>query len=559
MTSHSRPANRPSALLVRPVPISRSDDRESLSSWMFRLASANGFENYSQLLSNERIKVPHLATIDIEPSRWDLMAALHRLSLHPKEHLESHTLEADLSTLSAFSPIGNTRWVLTACTSKTVKGPRFMLCPACLATDEIPYWRAHWRLSVSTICNKHKTLLLDVCPWCHEPFTINGSRKAALTQCASCQSCLLGITPKARKVKRGAWLRGGPSNNIATDFPIPLSHSHLWWDGVRVLLAVFSRPKISKKLQCLDLPRPTKLFLQQLADGVRLDFDNQSVGARDELLNLVDWITQNWPSRFVSQMDSARISWTDFSACEVQMPYWLAKVCQTDLDRSRYQVTAGEVRAAAAFIHKQGRCASKIAVKRLLGVTEGRTLDIAYPPRKRGLSQAELLRVFQLIDSELHSAPTGREVQAVLLRDACCIAVATWNKVPFAKATKYELCEGHRLQVLWRDLADTTTEPGLLASLSLKWMELYLGGSRARFERFALPQTALFISRFGVPTKSSGLAGRFSKLLRRCNIPDWERGAHLLSGHSVDLTPQSESLSWNDAHQLQVDLHNLGN
>ncbi len=530
MTFPSRPIRQSSALLVRPSPISNAGDRESLSSWMFRLALANGFEHYSQLLSNEQIKVPRLAAVDIEPTRWDLIAILHRLSLQPEEHLERHTLEADLSALSARSPTQNNRWVLTACASKVVKGPRYMLCPECLAADETPHWRAHWRLSVSTVCSRHERLLLDACPWCHEPFSVNGGRTAALTECASCRACLLGAALPAAKMKEGAWLRGNFSTNVAADFPVPLSHSHLWWDGIRVLLTIFSRPKLSKKLHCLELPRPTKTVLRQLAEGTRLDFDRQPVCVRNELLNLVDWVTQDWPSRFIGAMNSAHISWTDFSSCELEMPYWLAKICQADLDRSRYQVTAGEVKAAAAFINKDGRSASKIAVKRLLGVTEGRTLDIAYPIKKRGLTDTELLRVFQLLDSQLSSAPTGREVQTALLRDACCIAVAAWEKVSFVTATAYELCEGRRLQTLWLDFADPKTERGLLASFSSKWMGLYLGGSRERFERFGLPQTALFISRFGIPTKGFGLAARFSDLLRRCNIPDWERGVHLLSG-----------------------------
>lgn len=535
MTLLPRAFHQPSALLVRPSPISKAEDQESLSSWLFRLALANGFDNYSQLLSNERIKVPRLGSIDIEPWRWDLIGVLHRLSLYPKEQLELHTLDADLPALSVCNPAENSRWVLTACTSGPGKGPRYVLCPACLSTDEIPYWRMHWRLSVSTVCSKHKTLLLDACPRCHEPFTINGGRGTSLTECASCRASLLGVPLQTARMKDGAWLRDSFSNKVAADFPIPLSHSHLWWDGVRVLLAVFSRPKISKKLRQLELPRTIKPVLKQLGDGKRLDFDNQAVSVRNELLHLVDWMTQDWPSRFVSSMNSAHISWADFATCEVEMPYWLARVCRTDLDKSRYQVTAEEVRSAAAFINKQGRNASKIAVKRMLGITESRRVDIAYPMKKRGLTHAELLRVFQLIDADLSSAPTGREVQATLLRDACCIAVAAWNRVSFVAATGYELPEGHRLQSLWRDLADTKTERGLLASLSLKWMELYLGGTRERFERFGLPQTALFISRFGVPTKGFGLAARFSDLLRRCNVSDWERGAHLLSGHSPHL------------------------
>ncbi|WP_369124446.1 TniQ family protein, partial [Undibacterium sp. CCC2.1] len=39
-------------------------------------------------------------------------------------------------------------------------------CPTCLAEDSVPYFRRRWRVAFYTVCNEHKTMLLDRCPKC---------------------------------------------------------------------------------------------------------------------------------------------------------------------------------------------------------------------------------------------------------------------------------------------------------------------------------------------------------------------------------------------------------
>ncbi len=524
-------------LLTRPQPLIVQGEAEALSSWIYRLAVANGFETYGQLFANARVKISCRASLDSLSERLGVLRSLRELSLYPEERLEQHTLQEDLQALSGDGSVTNGRWVLTANAGLVDRGGgRYAVCVDCLESDRTPYWRRSWRLSTTTICHRHGKMLVEACPSCGAPFMLWGRRSAPLDQCGLCWQRLQPTSPLPGSIETQSWRWSAPSAAIASQFPVALGYSHLWWDGIRVLLNVFSRPKLAKKLQCLPCSRLITSTLEDLAGQPRADFDRQPVAVRHELLNLCQWLVADWPSRFVRSMNEAGITWTEFSTCEIEMPYWLWSVCKVELDRRRYQVTEGEVKAAAALIARNGGAASKIAVKRMLGVTEGQALDISHPMKRQALADSELVRIFQVLDQDLIEAPSSRDMQATLLRDACCFAVSAWLSISFKKASALALSDGQEMVETWLEAAAEDSEKGVLAKLSLKWMELYLGGTRAKFERLNPPQTALFISRFGLPTNGFALAARFASLLRRCEIDGWERGARLLVGRQQTRT-----------------------
>lgn len=52
--------------------------------------------------------------------------------------------------------------------------PMHRYCPDCLEEDRRPYVRGAWRLCYWTVCERHRSLLLDRCPACH--FNIDFSK-----------------------------------------------------------------------------------------------------------------------------------------------------------------------------------------------------------------------------------------------------------------------------------------------------------------------------------------------------------------------------------------------
>lgn len=325
-----------------------------------------------------------------------------------------------------------------------------------------------------------------------------------------------------------AWRGTLPSLVNPSDLPVRISHSHLWWEGVRCLLSVLTRAKIRKRLLRLDLPHQIKETLAGLLESRSIDFDKQQVGARHQLLNLVQEVTHEWPGTFVRLMSEASITAADFASCEIHIPFWLDQVVDRSLNRKRYCVSEAEVRCASALLSARGAAVSKIAVKRLLGVKEGVAIDQVLPGRRRLLTSQELLRITQQLDADIWKTATARDEQACALRDAVCIAAATCLKIPFAKASLLELREIGTLIEAWNATTSEDTDHRVMAGYFSRWATLYLTGTRRVFVGRGEEHGALFVSRFGKPTMGFGLAARYADLLRRCAIAEWQLGCKLL-------------------------------
>lgn len=523
------PSNR-SALLVRSRPLGHGAEEESMTSWLLRLASGNGFRSYGELLAYERQKLSGMAALDVNPQRWDLPRCMLEISLLPESLIAQHSLDQELASLTSSASNGSCRWILTSLSvTQRDRTSRHAYCAQCLSEDPVPYWRRQWRLSTTTVCPRHGVLLVDVCPQCGTAMCISPSRDLALDRCHGCLFHLRQARTATPVDQACTWRTRSPSELTPSDLPVTLSFSHLWWDGVRVLLSVFTQKRVRLKLSNLTLPGTLIADLAALAPDRRPGFDGLPVKTRHELLYLVQLVTQDWPRSFVEYMSEAGVTAADFLLSEISMPYWLEKVVKVDLNRKRYRLTVAEVRSAEALLRSRSAAVSKISVKRLLGVREGVAIDELRPKQSRVLSDDELLRIAAQLDQDLRVAPRGRDVQASLLRDAACIAAAAWLHLPFRKASCLDLEIGHALLTAWTTTA--TADGGAhssLASIFAGWMDLYLRGTRPRFEHFGQPCQALFLSRFGVPTGGFGLAARFADLLRRCDIKDWQRGCRLL-------------------------------
>lgn len=121
---------------------------ESASSWLCRCALAHGTD-----------PVRFAATL------WPHTYAWSRDMDHPTE-TQRRTLERGGSSndLSAFPE--DPRWVVPAAARGRSRIGRTPFCPRCWATDRTPYYRIAWRFAWNVACERHRTMLLDRCPWC---------------------------------------------------------------------------------------------------------------------------------------------------------------------------------------------------------------------------------------------------------------------------------------------------------------------------------------------------------------------------------------------------------
>ena len=86
-------------------------------------------------------------------------------------------------------------WILPLMVSEWKrKGFGLQFCPACLAEDDVPYFRKRWRVAYYTWCPKHRTMLYDRCPKCGAAIAFHrrdlNSRSidsvGSITQCWQC-------------------------------------------------------------------------------------------------------------------------------------------------------------------------------------------------------------------------------------------------------------------------------------------------------------------------------------------------------------------------------------
>lgn len=130
---------------------------EAFSSWLARVAAACKISSKELL---RIFKINHLdsSMVDAGKGRLDVMQI-------------SQVTMADLSTLThinwAFDSILTDRKFYCLTYELENQIPIYRYCPACLRSDEIPYFRQSWRLASAYICPIHKLILRDSCHSCN--------------------------------------------------------------------------------------------------------------------------------------------------------------------------------------------------------------------------------------------------------------------------------------------------------------------------------------------------------------------------------------------------------
>lgn len=134
--------------LLFPPPL----DDEWIGSWLVRLAEAN-------VLSLKKVlALLGISSPDLVPDQGALQRLAVATYLTPEQIAPMVLLpEQVLKTIGSNRTSG----------SRPFLGVKFLqLCPACLATDPVPYVRKTWLLATSVTCDLHGGPLLDRCLHC---------------------------------------------------------------------------------------------------------------------------------------------------------------------------------------------------------------------------------------------------------------------------------------------------------------------------------------------------------------------------------------------------------
>lgn len=232
------------------------------------------------------------------------------------------------------------------------------ICPACL--QESPHIRLLWRCTFMVACDRHRVRLIDRCQFCGYP---KSSRKLfpehlkffpkdALCFCHNCGwdyrsgPCITAKDLEIDAVEDALRLiRFG----VAFAGPRQITFSHLVFEGWRLIMnGVLRQARNSAWFN----GSPLQLPLLSVEKHEELEF--QSVDTAAIFFTVAHQLLQQWPDRFLDFCRANQLSRYDWVRPRENAPYWLHRVLKSELDMTRYSVTAEEIRGAKDWLEKSG-------------------------------------------------------------------------------------------------------------------------------------------------------------------------------------------------------------
>lgn len=149
----------------------RPQPEELLSSWLVRLAWLN-----AEKLHTFRRRFwlhpgsPWGCNIDLSLP-YDALGRIARMTLAPPDSLVNQTLAQYCGKLfEVIEPQGSAHGILAnRHRGRQLLGYGLQLCPDCIRSGAVAYFRRSWKISYVVVCPIHNRLLIDACPGCKQP------------------------------------------------------------------------------------------------------------------------------------------------------------------------------------------------------------------------------------------------------------------------------------------------------------------------------------------------------------------------------------------------------
>ncbi|MBV1775079.1 TniQ family protein [Burkholderiaceae bacterium DAT-1] len=280
---------------------------ELLSSWLVRLAHANGLkvQTFCRLSFGNEFQVWNRDIDRLAPA-W-LLDTMSKKTGTPLSRVESATLHIYKGKLFEHEKAsGQLPWILPLqIYHRKRMGFGLQFCPQCLAEDTEPYFRLAWRVAPFTFCPTHQCMLHDQCPRCSQGVAFHrielGHPELNSTNpLCICWSCGYDLRDSERAPVHNwsshafqSWAKalrlvenGAPINSRFDYSKLSVLHQMtklVLSDGIRGRLAEFIATETGQ-------PKPKKLPGRFPVESYRLPERHQAVG-------FAWWLLGRWPSR----------------------------------------------------------------------------------------------------------------------------------------------------------------------------------------------------------------------------------------------------------------------
>lgn len=311
--------------VARPPPLRH----ELLSSWLHRLAMANGLKDHtfcSYMFGRQGVWNRDLdrSFSVVNQARLGLWTGVS------ESHIQSLMLPRWAGRLSEFvNANGNSDWILPMGVFHRVRRRHGLLfCPVCLTEGAgDAFWP--WRMAWSTACVRHRVLLQDRCPRCESPYMPHRSTPSLFgrSPCASCGFDLSKSLPEGARTDdwmlqerlQSALLRGRTAIMGTPHFPLTL------FLGLRALAtALLSGAGAELVLRLTGQPLPASP-----SPGSKRDIENQSLCTRRQVMRAMWPLLEDWPHQFRTHLRLGRARRWWFTWDRGPLPFWL----QVEVDR----------------------------------------------------------------------------------------------------------------------------------------------------------------------------------------------------------------------------------
>jgi hypothetical protein len=384
-------------LLIRPKPLAD----ELFSSWIVRLAWANGQKlhpfTHKILGLTSRIwnKDPDRG---VPADQIELIATVTGISTEVIQE----------TTLSSYAKVvldGNGRqWILPiGHRARYWMRPGLQICPVCLASDAVPYFRKRWRLAFVTCCVEHRVVLIDRCKQCNQPISPHtGDYKSKILRdefswvlCYHCGADFRQIN--TFPATNGAINTAKYLINGLVDQWIQIGersvHSRLGFDGLHVLCRMLCSNTRSRRFAiCVsdgmgELSFPSEFMTRKQS------FEELEVTERHRIITMLNWLLAEWPTRFLWAGRRARLSKAYIRGADSDLPYWLSIEVEWELDGGYYVPNEDERQALLVYLERLGLSTAENNLRRWLGqsyVSGHKTSDPLAPRGKKWPGYAKM-------------------------------------------------------------------------------------------------------------------------------------------------------------------------
>lgn len=356
----------------------KPEEDELLSSWLVRLARANGLKLHTFC----DIAWPHKAiwNRDIDKSAdEEIITVLADKTATPLDRAYRTILQAYEGRLyEKHNSSGNTKWILPVGIYHRIRhryGTQF--CPRCLADDLEPYFRRRWRLAFVSVCEIHRNMLVDRCPICVSPIIYHrcGLDLKTIALCSACghdlRKCEISYADHIEDVVEFQKYLLDALDNGWVDLPmVGPAYSHLYFDVLHHVMRLFATGKRAKRLQgniSHYLGRTRNECLQN--HQIRY-IEFLCVEARCLLVWMACWILKEWPERFVWFCREHALFSSDLLRDMNNPPFWYWHIVIENLYHPDTVVTVEEIRGAVRFMVKRGMSLSESSLSEMLGVRQ---------------------------------------------------------------------------------------------------------------------------------------------------------------------------------------------